>query len=195
MGRHKKINTIKHEEKEEVMMTQDISEKEKEIESIQQETDRVRQELEAAKKELEETKLKLETPRRVYTPEEEKMSEKLVSCRNERKALEEKIAAQKAYDNEKITGRFMNRRAPGQPAKLTYCKYADDPVTWYFFEDGKTYTIPRGFADQINDYYHSPVFTQKTQGTLIHSPTVGENSMIQDVDRSNKKYAFVAVGY
>jgi hypothetical protein len=197
MARHKKNNTIQIEAKEEVKMTDNILENDaqKEIEAIEQETDRVRQELEAAKRELKEIQEKKDSARRVYSAEEERISEKMITAGNERKAMESSIARQKEIDNEKITGRFMNRRAPGQPAKLTYMKYADDPVKWYYFEDGKTYTIPRGFADQINEYYHSPVFIQKPQGSVILSETIGENSMIQEVDRSNKKYAFVPMNF
>ena len=84
----------------------------------------------------------------------------------------------------------MNRRAPGNPAKLTYMKYADDPVKWYTFEDGKVYTIPRGFADQINEYYHRPIFIQK-EGELDPS----NPSQIHAVDTSNKSYAFVPVEF
>lgn len=193
MARHKKNNTIQLEVKEEVKMTDTIIENdaEKEIEAIQAETDRVRQELEAARKELAETKQKIETPRRVYTEEEERLCEKQLTSGNERKALAEKIAAEKAYDNVMITGRFMNRRAPGQPAKLTYGKYADDPVKWYTFEDGHTYTIPRGFVEQINDYYHTAIFQQKTG---IMDPDRPE-SIIEHVDRSNKKYAFIPLNF
>lgn len=90
-----------------------------------------------------------------------------------------------------MTGKFINRRAPGQSAKLTYLKYADDPVKWYTMEDGKVYTIPRGFADQINEYYYTPHFIQK-QG--IMDPNA-PSSAIHDVDTSNKKYAFTPINF
>lgn len=194
MARHKKKNTIQLEAKDEVKMTQVDPQKEaeNEIEAIQSETDRVRKELEETKKELLESKQKLENQRKIYIPEPERFSEKTITACNERNTAKEKIEAEKAYDNEMVTGRFMNRRAPGQPAKLTYMKYADDPVKWYTFEDGKNYTIKRGFADQINDHYHTPIFTQKT-GVITNPDDPG--SAIETVDRSNKKYAFVAVGY
>lgn len=191
MTRHKKNNIIQQEIKEDISMTEKTKEADNEIEIIQAETDRVRQELEAAKKELVETRLKLETPRRVYSPEEDRISEKQLTSGHEKKALQEKIEAEKAYDNQLVTGRFMNRRAPGQSAKLTYLKYADDPVKWYTFEDGHTYTIKRGFADQINEHYHTPIFQQKTG---VMDPDRPE-SAIDNVDRSNKKYAFVATNY
>jgi hypothetical protein len=90
-----------------------------------------------------------------------------------------------------ITGKFMNRRAPGQTVKLTYLRYETDPVKWYSFEDGKIYTIPRGFADQLNEHYYTPHFIQKQTEMDPNRPA----SAIHDVDTSNKKYAFVPVNF
>ena len=101
------------------------------------------------------------------------------------------IEKQKLIDNVMITGKFMNRRSPGQPVKLTYLKYEDDPVKWYNFEDGKVYTIPTGFAEQINEHYHTPHFIQK-EGTMDPNRPA---SAIHDVDTSQKKYAFVPVKF
>ena len=53
----------------------------------------------------------------------------------EKKALKEKIEKQKAFDNQKVTGKFINRRHPGKVSeKLLYQKYEDDPVKWYDFQ-------------------------------------------------------------
>ena len=113
----------------------------------------------------------------------------------EKKALKEKIEKQKAFDNQKVTGKFINRRHPGKVSeKLLYQKYEDDPVKWYDFQDGGVYTIPRGFADQINEHYYTPIFNQK-QGEQRLSSNLGDNSAISDVDTSKKKYSFVPVGF
>ena len=120
--------------------------------------------------------------------------DKQITRSSESNAIKTQIERQKAYDNERVTGKFINRRAPGQPVKLPYIKYEDDPVKWWPFEDGKVYTIPRGFADQINEYYHTPHFVQK-QGEQAHSHVVGENSSIASVDTSNKKYSFVPINF
>lgn len=160
------------------------------LDDIQTEIDLARQELETAKKEIEERKLELAK----MTSNVPIVQEKKVEVSVRGNALKEKIQAQKDYDNVLVTGRFMNRRSPGQPVKLPYIKYEDDPVKWHPFIDGGTYTIPRGFADQINEYYHTPKFTQK-QGEIIHSSTVGENSTIAEVDTSNKKYSFVPINF
>ena len=165
---------------------------EQELESLQTELDIARVELQKTKLEIEKNKDLIEkTARRELDEQEKSIVAKQVARNNESESKKSVIEAQKAYDCEKVTGRFINRRAPGQPAKLTYMKYADDPVKWYNFEDGKVYTIPRGFADQINDYYHTPQFAQKQTDMNPDRP----ESAIHEVDTSNKKYAFVPVGF
>ncbi len=207
MGRHKKIKPLQSQEKQEVVMEEKKEEILNEIdalEAMEQELDRKRIELEKVKVELEEKKNELKNvpfvPNREIDLEEKEIVAKQVTMTSEKAALKAKIEKQKAYDNQKVTGKFMNRRVPGQPVKLPYLKYEDDPVKWWYFEDGKTYTIPRGFADQINGgtdenpCYYMPKFKQKTS-ELIPSQTVGENSQISEVDTTHKKYAFVATSY
>lgn len=166
-----------------------------ELEILETEIDKARLELENTKLAIEEKKheLKSISARKIDT-EEQELIDKQQARRTKDKAADALIEKQKAYDNEKVTGKFINRRAPGQPVKLPYIKYADDPVKWWPFEDGKVYTIPRGFADQINEHYYTPQFVQK-QGIQEHSHTVGDNSAIADVDTSNKKYAFMPINF
>lgn len=165
---------------------------EAEVEVLNQELDLVRVQLQKTKLEIEDLQVKKQelveftSRKRELTPEETKINDKLIATRVEGEGLMSKIASQKAYDNVKVTGRFMNRRAPGNPAKLTYMKYADDPVKWYTFLDGQVYTIPRGFADQINEHYYRPKFIQKEAELDPSNP-----SNIHHVDTSNKSYAFV----
>lgn len=178
----------KKQNNEETLMVVDQSEA---IEAKQSELDLVIKELEAVKREIEEKKTEMQRVGRVLDEDEKRIVEKQkesIAIRSDRNAI---IEQQKKRDNEKITGKFINRRAPGQAVKLTYMKYADDPVKWYPFEDGKVYTIPRGFVDQINEYYHTPHFTQK-EGNM--DPTK-PSSVIHEVDTSNKKYAFVPINF
>ncbi len=162
------------------------------LENLQSEIDLARVELEKTKLEIAEKKIEVEKykynerPLRELSADEKIVVDKHLGLSTEKKALEAKIEAEKSYDNVKVTGRFMNRRAPGNPAKLTYLKYADDPVKWYTFNDGAVYTIPRGFADQINEHYYRPAFIQKDGALDPSNP-----SQIHAVDTSNKSYAFV----
>jgi len=162
------------------------------LDSLETEIDKVRLELEKTKKELEDKKSELyKLPVRELDAKEKEIQDKQISGFSKNAGLKEKIEKQKQYDNQMITGKFINRRAPGQEVKLTYMKYADDPVKWYPLKDGKVYTIPRGFVDQINDYYHTPHFVQKEDEMDSNRPS----SAIHEVDTSNKKYAFVPVSF
>lgn len=166
-----------------------------ELEFIEKEIDAKRQELEQLKVNIEDQKIELKKlPAREIEPQEVVIVEKQVKMTNEMRAKQQEMERQKAYDKQMVTGRFMNLRNPGQAVKLPYIKYADDPVKWWPMKHNGIYTIPRGFADQINDHYHTPRFIQK-DGNFVPSDEVGENSQIAEVDKSNKKFAFVPTSF
>lgn len=199
MARQKKIKNVQKETKEEVIMqtteiepevSQDLV-----LESLEQEISAKRQELEALKIDVENKKEEIKKlPAREIDAKEQAIVEKQMTFSNEKIAKMKDLERQKAYDKQMVTGRFMNLRNPGQPIKLAYIKYNDDPVKWYHFKHNSVYTIPRGFSDQINEYYHTPRFIQK-EGEFIPSDEIGENSQIAQVDKSAKRYAFVPLSF
>ncbi len=164
------------------------------LDSIQTEIDLARIELEKTKVDIAEKKSELERTgaRRELDEQEKSLVTKQIANTSAKDAAREKLEAQKVYDSEMVTGRFINRRSPGKrEEKLTYLKHGHEPVKWYPFDDGKVYTIPRGFAEQINEHYYSPQFVQKDAIMDPNRPA----SAINEVDTSNKKYAFVPVGF
>ena len=178
-----------------------IESKENDLNVLQTEIDESRLELEKVKKEIEEKKQELKTvPAREISQDEKDLMEKQKARKGKKSELANKIEKQKAYDNVSVTGKFMNLRVPGKSEKLPYHKYPEDPVKWHTFNHGQVYTIPRGFADQINGgtesspCYYTPRFVQK-QGQQVLSDQVGENSAIASIDTSNKRYAFVPVSF
>lgn len=193
MARQKK-NTIvesqekSHDEQTEICMTQTL-----ELENLQQEIDKARVELEKTKIDLEEKRKQANAinPRREHDDDDLRAGIRGASATSSKEAGKAQIEKQKAIDNVMITGKFINRRAPGQSVKLTYMKYEDDPVKWYLLEDNKVYTLPRGFIDQINDHYYTPHFVQKQGEIDPNKPS----SAIHDVDTSNKKYAFIPLNF
>ena len=205
MARQKKIKTLQEKETPQENMSDTntlegtVSENQlvlfnhEELENLESEMDRVRKELEEAKLQLAQKKNEL-----VATPQISEDEKMLIQSRSDKRtasvAAQRKMEIQKAKDNELVTGKFINRRAPGQSVKLTYMRYQDDPVKWYTFNDGGVYTIKRGFSDEINEHYHTPHFIQK-QGDQNLGGQLGENSAISHVDRSNKKYAFIPLSF
>ena len=210
MSRPKKNKVLQVKKNIEVKMTEEIIEKPIEmgvaiqenqevlLDGLATEIDMSRLELAKINKEIEERKqsLKLMSSREIEPREQEIMDRQAVK-KVERTSAEEKLARMKEYDCEKVTGRFMNRHRPGQPIKLPYMKYPEDPCKWWPFEDGKVYTIPRGFANQINGgdesdpCYYVPKFIQK-EGPMDPDQDV---SQLHSVDSSRKRYAFVPVGF
>lgn len=187
MSRQKKIKTVHVEENKEVNMSDTQT-----LENVQSELDLARLELEKTKKEIEEKKAQMKSmPSREVSEDEMIIVKKQVSMSSDKLALKAKIEKQKAIDSEMITGKFMNRKAPGQTAKLTYDRYGDKEPKWTNFEDGKIYTIPRGFVDEINNHYYTPHFIQKHGEMDPNRPSTA----IHDVDTSNKKYAFVPINF
>jgi len=156
------------------------------LEALEQELDQKRIELENTKRMIEEKKQEYKfTPGRVIDEDERLLIDKQVHMSKEKIAVKAKIERQKALDNQMVTGRFMNRRAPGHLAKLAYYKYEDDTAPkWIEFRDGATYTIKKGFADQINGgtendpCYYRPFFTQKEGAMDPDNP----ESQIEAVD-------------
>lgn len=174
---------------------QELENVEQSLDMARLELERVRQEL-AALQDAKKNALKIDDSRREIDADERKIIEKQHNVNNERNTLRNKIEEQKRFDKELVTGKFIHRHKPGGMAKLTYIKYADDLPKWWTFEDNKIYTIPRGFADQINEYYHKPRFIEKPQGSYNLTPaTTGDNSSIHSVDREDKMYAFVPVNF
>lgn len=200
MGRQKKIKTVqvelklpevKMKEEAEAVTVLDMG-KEQELESIQSQLDLATIELEKTKMEIAAKKKELETmPRREISVDEQSVISRQKERTEEKKVGEDLIEKQRTFDKQLVTGRFMNQRAPGQPVKLPYIKYADDPVKWFPFEHNKIYTIPRGFADQINEHYYTPNFIQKEGNMDPNRPATA----IHEVDTSNKRYAFVPINF
>lgn len=196
-------NNKKFDEKTEVLMTTgiledvvEINEKTDNLAKDMTELEQIQQELDLARVELEKTKLQIEENKKAISSLPVVKDAPAASI--EGQSLAAKIAEQKAYDNQMVTGKFSNLRAPGQSVKLPYIKYADDPVKWYPFDHGKVYTIPRGFADQLNGgteenpCYYMPHFI-KNEGAIL-DPTRPESG-IHAVDTSNKKYMFSPVNF
>jgi hypothetical protein len=169
----------------------DVNEKYSLIESANQELDQVRKDLEKAKIELEakQTEMKLMKVRRELDEQEIAIMNKQISNGNEVQAKLSALEKQKAFDNVKVTGKFLNQRYPGQTVKLPYVKYATDEAKWYTFQHNKVYTIPRGFADQINEHYARITYTQKENNVISNPDNPG--TALENVPVRHQLYAFV----
>ena len=152
-----------------------------ELETANNELDTVRKQLEDAKRELIEAKKA--GAKRDLSDSEIASIDKSITNGNSRSALAAKIEKMRIYDSEMVTGKFLNLRNPGKSEKLTYGKYATDVDKWVTFAHGATYTICRGFADQINEYY----------ADISYDKSDKENQALEPRQIRRNKYAFVTV--
>lgn len=173
-------------------LSQGALDKENELEDLNRELDEVRIELEKARLDIEAKKRELAAiPKPVATSD-------VPAIAVQGLALNEKIASMKERDSVLVTGKFYNLRVKGQSVKLPYVKYGDEPVKWWPFSHGQVYTIPKGFADQINGgsesdpCYYMPTFI-KNEGAIINLDEPGTG--IHSVDTSDKKYSFVPLNF
>ncbi len=171
-------------------LSDEEADKENQLEILNKELDEARIELERARLDIEAKKREL-----AALPKEIKAAESPAVAIKDN-SLMEKIAAQKARDSVMVTGKFHNLRVKGQSIKLPYLKYGDEPVKWWPFSHGQVYTIPKGFADQINGgtesdpCYYTPQFI-KNDNPII-DPDHPETG-IHAVDTSDKKYSFTPI--
>jgi len=197
MARRKKINTIDSKENNNEVPMNEVAvvDTMQEVDAVQTELDLARLELERTKREIEEKKQELQ-----FMDRRESAPMKEVQVAPRAVSTNDRLERQKAIDAQLVTGKFINRHRPGQPVKLPYIKWPENPVKWHELHDGKVYTIPRGFADQINGgteedpLYYTPNFVKK-EGIQALSSVIGENSAIHHVDTQNKKYAFVPCSF
>jgi hypothetical protein len=68
----------------------------------------------------------------------------------EKKKARAVIDKQQEQDSQIVEGIFKNREGDGM-VSFSYKKYKDEPVRIYSFENGKTYKIPLGVANHINN--------------------------------------------
>lgn len=124
-------------------------------------------------------------PHRELDLVEQSIAERQINRTNAKSAREDRNAKLRELDSIEVTGKFMNLRAPGQPVKLTYLKHETDPVKWYNFNQGQIYTIPRGFADQINDHY----------ARIIDVPSSDMGQALSGEKQRTPLYAFVPISF
>lgn len=204
------IENKSFDEKTEVCMTKEIKEDSQELnekpifremnQKLEIELDAVQQEIDQARIELERTRLEIEAKKQQLKsmPIVDVKPAESPAIAIKDNSLRDKIADMKARDSIQVTGKFYNLRVKGQSVKLPYLKYGDEPVKWWNFDHGKVYTIPKGFADQINGgtesdpYHYTPHFI-KNDNPIIN-PDEPESG-IHAVDTSDKKFSFVPLNF
>ena len=58
---------------------------------------------------------------------------------------------QKKEDSKLVKAEYMNARGKHERLTKPYCKYSGDPIQIWHFIPGKTYEVPMGLINEVND--------------------------------------------
>lgn len=61
------------------------------------------------------------------------------------------LQSQKKEDEKIVKAEYMNSRGRHERLTKPYCKYAGDPIQIWHFIPGKTYEVPLGLVNEVND--------------------------------------------
>ena len=61
------------------------------------------------------------------------------------------LERQKKEDSKLVKAEYMNSRGRHERLTKPYCKYAGDPIQIWHFIPGKTYEVPLGLVNEVND--------------------------------------------
>ena len=61
------------------------------------------------------------------------------------------LERQRKEDSRVVKAEYLNSRGNHERLTKPYCKYAGDPIQIWHFIPGKTYEIPLGLVNEIND--------------------------------------------
>ena len=61
------------------------------------------------------------------------------------------LEKQKKEDSRLVKAEYMNSRGRHERLTKPYCKYAGDPIQIWHFIPGKTYEVPLGLVNEVND--------------------------------------------
>jgi hypothetical protein len=66
--------------------------------------------------------------------------------------MKSKAEKQKKEDSRIVKARYINHRGMHERLDKPYMRYAGDPIQIYHLIPGKTYDLPKGFVDEINEH-------------------------------------------
>lgn len=101
---------------------------------------------------------------------------------------------QKKEDNRFVKAEYMNSRGRHERLTKPYCKYAGDPIQIWHFIPGKTYEVPLGLVNEVNDI--SKIMKKRAGLLSVDDKPVQNNEAPLDKDEEGEwLHKFVAVGF
>lgn len=103
------------------------------------------------------------------------------------------LERQKKEDSRLVKAEYMNSRGRHERLTKPYCKYAGDPIQIWNFIPGKTYEVPLGLINEVND---KNKIMKRREGLLsIDGNDVKGGAPIQTDEEGEWLHRFVGVGF
>lgn len=104
------------------------------------------------------------------------------------------LEKQKKEDNRLVKAEYMNSRGRHERLTKPYCKYAGDPIQIWHFIPGKTYEVPLGLVNEVND---KNKIMKRREGliSLDGNPVQQNEAPLNQDEEGQWLHRFVAVGF
>jgi len=104
------------------------------------------------------------------------------------------LERQKKEDARLVKAEYMNSRGRHERLTKPYCKYAGDPIQIWNFIPGKTYEVPLGLVNEVND--KNKIMKQRSGLLEIDGKSVRSDDSPLDSDQEGEwLHRFSAVGF
>lgn len=101
---------------------------------------------------------------------------------------------QKKEDSRLVKAEYMNSRGRHERLTKPYCRYAGDPIQIWHFIPGKTYEVPLGLVNEVND--KNKIMKQRAGLVSIDGNAVTANEAPLEKDQDGEwLHKFVAIGF
>lgn len=104
------------------------------------------------------------------------------------------LERQKKEDARIVKAEYMNSRGRHERLTKPYCRYAGDPIQIYHFIPGKTYEVPLGLVNEVND---KNKIMKKRSGLISvdGNPVQASEAPLGNDEDGEWLHKFVAVGF
>jgi hypothetical protein len=104
------------------------------------------------------------------------------------------LEKQKKDDSRIVKAEYMNSRGRHERLTKPYCKYSGDPIQIWHFIPGKTYELPLGLVNEVND---KNKIMKRREGlvTIDGAPVQNNEAPLSRDEEGDWLHKFVANGF
>lgn len=114
--------------------------------------------------------------------------------KNMKEEHKKELQKQKKEDARMVKAEYMNSRGRHERLTKPYCRYAGDPIQIWHFIPGKTYEVPLGLVNEVND--KNKIMKRRAGLISVDGNPVQATEAPLDQDQDGDwLHKFVAVGF